>query len=156
MIEWRRRNCCSRPNRRCRMLSMSDNQLLTPTGPETPMGRLFRRFWHPVLLAEELPEQDGTPVRLRVLSEDLVAFRHSRGTVGIIDALCPHRRAGMFFGRNEECGLRCVYHGWMFDVYGNCVDMPTEPHDSTFKDKVKAKAYPTAEYGGCIWVYMGT
>jgi phthalate 4,5-dioxygenase oxygenase subunit len=137
------------------MLNVSDNELLTRTGPGTPMGELFRRFWHPVLLAEELSEPDGTPVRLRVLSEDLVAFRDTDGKVGIIDALCPHRRAGMFFGRNEECGLRCVYHGWKFDVHGRCVDMPTEPLDSTFKDKVTIKAYPTAEYGGCIWIYMG-
>ncbi|HKB42259.1 MAG TPA: Rieske 2Fe-2S domain-containing protein, partial [Gemmataceae bacterium] len=119
------------------------------------MGALFRRFWHPILLTEELPEADGTPVRLRVLGENLVAFRDTQGRVGIVDALCPHRRAGMFFGRNEECGLRCVYHGWKFDVHGNCVDMPTEPATSNFKEKVKIKAYPTAEYGGCIWVYMG-
>ena len=137
------------------MLNMSDNELLTRTGPGTPMGDLFRRFWHPVLLADELPEPDGTPVRLRVLGEDLVAFRDTEGKVGIIDALCPHRRAGMFFGRNEECGLRCVYHGWKFDVHGTCVDMPTEPRDSTFKDKVTIRAYSTAEYGGCIWIYMG-
>jgi nitrite reductase/ring-hydroxylating ferredoxin subunit len=137
------------------MLNASDNVLLTRTGPGTPMGELFRRFWHPVLLTAELPDADGTPVRLRVLSEDLVAFRDSNGKVGVIDAFCPHRRAGMFFGRNEECGLRCVYHGWKFDVQGNCLDMPTEPATATFKDKVKAKAYPTAEYGGCIWIYMG-
>lgn len=137
------------------MLNASDNTLLTHTGQGTPMGELFRRFWHPVLLTEELPEADGTPMRLRVLREDLVAFRDSHGTVGIVDAFCPHRRAGMFFGRNEECGLRCVYHGWKFDVQGNCVDMPTEPATSTFKDKVKIKAYPTVEYGGCIWIYMG-
>jgi phthalate 4,5-dioxygenase len=137
------------------MLNRCDNELLTQTGSGTPMGELFRRFWHPVLLAEELPEPDGTPVRLRVLSEDLVAFRDTNGKVGIVDALCPHRRAGMFFGRNEECGLRCVYHGWKFDVHGTCVEMPTEPHDSTFKDKITIKAYPTAEYGGCIWIYMG-
>jgi phthalate 4,5-dioxygenase len=137
------------------MLNACDNDLLTRTGPGTPMGELFRRFWHPVLLTEELPQPDGTPVRLRVLSEDLVAFRDTHGQVGILDAFCAHRRAGMFFGRNEQCGLRCVYHGWKFDVHGNCVDMPTEPRDSTFKDKVKIKAYPTVEYGGCIWVYMG-
>jgi nitrite reductase/ring-hydroxylating ferredoxin subunit len=137
------------------MLSLSDNELLTQTGSGTPMGELFRRFWHPVLLVEELPEADGTPVRLRVLGEDLVAFRDTNGKVGIVDAYCPHRRAGMFFGRNEECGLRCVYHGWKFDIHGTCVDMPTEPRDSTFKDKVKIKAYPTTEHGGCIWIYMG-
>jgi phenylpropionate dioxygenase-like ring-hydroxylating dioxygenase large terminal subunit len=137
------------------MLSFSDNALLTQTSPGTPMGALFRRFWHPVLLAAELPEPDGTPVRLRVLGEDLVAFRDTQGTVGIMDAFCPHRRAGMFFGRNEQCGLRCVYHGWKFDVHGNCVDMPSEPATSNFKDKVKIKTYPSVEYGGCIWVYMG-
>jgi len=137
------------------MLSFSDNEILTRTGPETPMGALFRRFWHPVLLAEELPEPDGPPVRLRVLGEDLVAFRDTNGTVGILDAFCPHRRAGLFFGRNEQCGLRCVYHGWKFDVHGNCVDMPSEPPNSNFKDKVKTKAYPAIEYGGCIWIYMG-
>ncbi len=137
------------------MLNLSDNELLTQTGPGTPMGELFRRFWHPVLLTEELPEADGTPVRLRVLSEDLVAFRDSTGTIGIIDARCPHRRAGMFFGRNEACGLRCVYHGWKFDVHGNCVDMPSEPAESAFKNKVKIKAYPAVECGGCIWIYMG-
>src|ERR671918_662946 len=129
------------------MLNTSDNALLTHTGPGTPMGELFRRFWHPVLLTEELPEPDGTPVRLRVLSEDLVAFRDTAGKIGIIDAFCPHRRAGMFFGRNEECGLRCVYHGWKFDVKGNCVDMPSEPPDSDFKDKIHLKSYPTAERG---------
>jgi nitrite reductase/ring-hydroxylating ferredoxin subunit len=119
------------------------------------MGELFRRFWHPVLLSDELPEADGTPVRLRILSEDLVAFRDTNGAVGIIDALCPHRRAPLFFGRNEACGLRCVYHGWKFDVHGNCVELPSEPVTSNFKEKVQIKAYPTAEYGGCVWIYMG-
>jgi phenylpropionate dioxygenase-like ring-hydroxylating dioxygenase large terminal subunit len=137
------------------MLSASDNEILTRTGPGTPMGELFRRFWHPVLLTEELPEPDGPPLRLRVLGESLVAFRNTQGQVGILDAFCPHRRAGMFFGRNEACGLRCVYHGWKFDVHGNCVEMPTEPATSTFKDRVKIKSYPAVEYGGCIWVYMG-
>ena len=137
------------------MLTASENELLTRTGPGTPMGDLFRRFWHPVLLAEELPEPDGTPVRLRVLSEDLVAFRDTHGKVGIIDAVCPHRGAKLFFGRNEACGLRCVYHGWKFDVHGNCVDMPSEPATSTFKERVKIKAYAVEEYGGCIWIYMG-
>jgi phenylpropionate dioxygenase-like ring-hydroxylating dioxygenase large terminal subunit len=137
------------------MLSVSDNELLTRTGAGTPMGALFRRFWHPVLLTEELPEADGPPRRLRVLGEDLVAFRDSQGQVGIVDAYCPHRRAPMFFGRNEACGLRCVYHGWKFDVQGNCVEMPTESPTSNFKDKVQIKAYPTAEYGGCVWIYMG-
>jgi phenylpropionate dioxygenase-like ring-hydroxylating dioxygenase large terminal subunit len=137
------------------MLNVSDNNLLTQTSAGTPMGELFRRFWHPVLLSEELTQCDAPPVRLRVLGEDLVAFRDTQSKVGIIDARCPHRRAGMFFGRNEACGLRCVYHGWKFDVEGNCVEMPTEPANSTFKERVKIKAYPVAEAGGCIWVYMG-
>jgi len=119
------------------------------------MGELFRRFWIPVALAEELPEPDCPPIRLKVLSENLVAFRDTNGNVGLIDNFCPHRRASMFFGRNEECGLRCVYHGWKFDIDGDCTDMPSEPAESNFKDKVKIKAYPTQEFGSVIWAYMG-
>ncbi len=119
------------------------------------MGELFRRFWLPAMLPSELPEPDGTPVRFRILSEDLVAFRDTNGKVGFLAQACPHRGASMFFGRNEECGLRCVYHGWKFDVDGNCVDMPNEPAESNFKHKVQATAYPAAERAGLIWVYMG-
>ena len=137
------------------MLSTYENEILTRTGPGTPMGDLFRRFWIPVALAEELPEPDCPPIRLKVLSENLVAFRDTNGNVGLIDNFCPHRRASMFFGRNEECGLRCVYHGWKFDIDGDCVDMPSEPAESNFKDKVKIKAYPTQEFGSVIWAYMG-
>ncbi len=137
------------------MLSAEENALLCQTGPGTPMGELFRRFWLPAALSEELPAPDCPPIRLRMLSEDLVAFRDTNGNVGIIDSFCPHRRAGMFFGRNEECGLRCVYHGWKFDVNGDCVDMPSEPAESNFKDKVKITAYPAQDFGGVIWVYMG-
>ncbi|GAH40365.1 unnamed protein product, partial [marine sediment metagenome] len=102
------------------MLSKADNEKLTRVGPGTPMGELFRRFWMPALLSEEIAERDGAPVRLRLLGEDLVAFRDTQGRVGIVDAYCAHRRAGLFFGRNEDCGLRCVYHGWKFDVDGIC------------------------------------
>jgi nitrite reductase/ring-hydroxylating ferredoxin subunit len=137
------------------MLSHADNERLTRVGPGTPMGNLFRRYWLPALLAEELPERDGAPVRVRLLGEDLVAFRDSDGAVGLISAYCPHRRAPMFFGRNEECGLRCVYHGWKFDRNGACVDMPSEPPDSLFKTKVTIDAYPTWEGGGLIWAYLG-
>jgi phthalate 4,5-dioxygenase len=137
------------------MLTREENELLTRIGPGTAMGTLFRRFWLPVLLAEELPEVDGPPVRLTILGEDLVAFRDSDGQVGLLDAYCPHRRAHLFWGRNEECGLRCVYHGWKFDVAGNCVDMPSEPPESRFKEKVHQTAYPTREAGGLIWAYMG-
>jgi phthalate 4,5-dioxygenase oxygenase subunit len=108
-----------------------------------------------VLLSEELPEPDCPPKRTRILGEDLIAFRDTNGDVGLVDNYCPHRRASLFFGRNEECGLRCVYHGWKFDINGDCVDMPSEPAESNFKDKVKITAYPTNEGGGMIWAYMG-
>ena len=137
------------------MLTKEDNVLLTQTGPGTPMGDLFRRFWQPVLLSKEIPEPDCDPVRIRILSETLVAFRDSNGNPGVVDNYCPHRRASLFFGRNEECGLRCVYHGWKFDVNGDCVDMPSEPAESNFKEKVKVKSYPARDYGDCIWIYMG-
>ena len=113
------------------LLTTEENKLLTQTDAGTPMGELFRRFWLSVMLAEEVPGADGTPVRVRILGEDLVAFRDTDGRVGLLDAYCPHRGAPMFFGRNEECGLRCVYHGWKFDVDGNCVDLPNSPEGST-------------------------
>jgi phthalate 4,5-dioxygenase len=137
------------------MLSEADNQRLTQVGPGTPMGNLFRRYWIPCLLSEELPERDGAPVRVRLLGEDLIAFRDSEGKVGLVSAFCPHRRAPMFFGRNEECGIRCVYHGWKFDRDGNCVDMPSEPPDSLFKTKVSIEAYATWEGGDMVWAYLG-
>lgn len=119
------------------------------------MGELFRRFWLPVIASADIEEIDGAPVRLRILGEDLVAFRDSSGKVGLLSAYCAHRRANLFFGRNEECGLRCVYHGWKFDVNGNCVDLPSEPPTSNFKSKVRIGAYPTVDKGGLIWAYMG-
>jgi phthalate 4,5-dioxygenase oxygenase subunit len=137
------------------MLSEKDNQLLTRTGAGTPMGELFRRFWQPIMLPEELPEPDCPPVRIKVLGEDLVAFRDTDRKVAFVKEACPHRGASLFFGRNEEGGLRCVYHGWKFDVTGACVDMPSEPAESNFKNKVRAGAYPGAEHGGIIWIYMG-
>jgi phthalate 4,5-dioxygenase len=137
------------------MLTQEDNELLTRTGPGTPMGELFRRFWVPALLPGELPAPDCPPIRLRLMSEDLVAFRDSDGRVGVVDAHCAHRGASLFFGRNEECGLRCVYHGWKYDVEGNCLDMPNEPAESNFKHKIRITAYPTREWGGLIWAYMG-
>jgi phthalate 4,5-dioxygenase oxygenase subunit len=137
------------------MLTQEENELLTRTGPGTPMGELFRRFWMPALLSSELPAPDCPPVRLRLLGEDLVAFRATDGTVGLLDARCPHRRADLFFGRNEEQGLRCVYHGWKFDVAGICVDMPNEPAESNFKHKISTAAYPCIEQGGIVWAYMG-
>tara|TARA_B110000259_G_scaffold186562_1_gene238120 strand:+ start:196 stop:1482 length:1287 start_codon:yes stop_codon:yes gene_type:complete len=137
------------------VLKKADNQMLTQVGEGTPMGNLLRRFWMPVLLEEEICDPDGPPVRVRILGEDLVAFKNTDGKIGIIDAHCPHRRAGMFFGRNEECGLRCVYHGWKFDVDGNCVDMPSEPEETDFKQKVKIKSYPALAKAGAVWIYMG-
>ncbi len=137
------------------MLSKEDNYLITHVGPGTPMGELFRRFWLPIMLDWELPEPDGAPARARLLGEDLVAFRDTNGQVGFLADSCPHRGASLFFGRNEEAGLRCVYHGWKFDAQGNCLDMPNEPAESNFKHKIKARAYPAREHGGVIWIYMG-
>src|SRR3954454_5661361 len=139
------------------MLNQAENELLTKTGPGTPMGTLFRRFWLPALLPRELPGADSDPTRFRILGEDLVAFRDSTGTVGFLQNNCPHRGASLFFGRNEELdpGLRCVYHGWKFDVTGQCVDMPNEPAESDFKTKVRATTYRAAEYGGLVWAYLG-
>src|SRR5438046_10565881 len=130
------------------MLSQADNETLTRVGPGTPMGELFRRFWLPALMPSELPGPDCPPVRIRVLGEDLVAFRDTTGQVGFLAANCPHRGASLFFGRNEESGLRCVYHGWKFDTAGNCVDMPHEPPESNIKLQVKATAYPARARGG--------
>ena len=137
------------------MLSKEDNELLTRVGPGTPMGNTMRRYWIPALLSREVAEPDGPPVRVRLLGEDLIAFRDTRGRVGLLDELCPHRRASLYFGRNEECGLRCVYHGWKFDVTGACVDMMNEPEEYDFKHKVRTTAYPTCELGGIVWAYLG-
>jgi len=137
------------------MLSREDNDMLTQVGPDTPMGNLMRRFWMPVLLSQEIAEPDCTPVRIRLLGEPLIAFRDTDGRVGVVDEHCPHRLSSLFFGRNEECGIRCIYHGWKFDVDGNCVDMPSEPPESNYKEKIKLKAYPARELGGVVWAYMG-
>src|SRR5215203_2745598 len=137
------------------MLSREDSELLTRVGPDTPMGELMRRFWIPAALSEELSQRDGAPLRVRLLSENLVAYRDSTGSVGLVAENCPHRGASLFFGRNEEEGLRCVYHGWKFDTSGACVDMPNEPPESNFKHKVKVTSYPCEERGGVIWTYMG-
>jgi phenylpropionate dioxygenase-like ring-hydroxylating dioxygenase large terminal subunit len=119
------------------------------------MGNLLRRYWTPACLSSEIPEPDSPPIRVRLLGENLVAFRDTDGKVGLVDEACPHRGASLYFGRNEECGLRCVYHGWKFDVDGACVDMPSEPATSTFKHRVTLTAYPVHESGGLVWAYMG-
>src|SRR2546428_10432922 len=138
------------------MLTAEDNQLLTRVGPGTPMGELMRQYWLPVLLSSELPAPDCPPVRVRLLSENLIAFRDSAGRPGLLGNHCPHRGASLFFGRNEEDGLRCVYHGWKFDVTGACVDMPNEPPESNFKHKIHHTAYPCRERNGIVWAYMGS
>ncbi|MBT3533888.1 MAG: Rieske 2Fe-2S domain-containing protein, partial [Rhodospirillaceae bacterium] len=137
------------------MLSYADNELLTRTGPGTPMGNLMRRYWIPVAFTHQIAEPDCPPIRVKLMGERLVAFRDTKGRPGLLDEKCPHRTASMFFGRNEECGLRCVYHGWKFDIDGNCVDLPSEPPGSNFQDKVTTKAYPCLEQGGVVWTYMG-
>jgi len=137
------------------MLSPEENDLLTRVGPGTPMGNLLRSFWMPFALAAEVPSPDSDPLRVRLLDEDLVAFRDSNGTVGLIQNNCPHRGASLFFGRNEEAGIRCVYHGWKFNVTGACIDMPNEPAESDFRSRVSATVYPTREHGGVLWAYLG-
>ena len=132
-----------------------ENEYLSRVGPGTPMGDLIRQYWIPALLSSELAEPDGAPLRMRLLCEELIMFRDTEGKVGLLKANCPHRGASLFFGRNEENGLRCVYHGWKFDVHGACVDMPNEPAESNFKDKIHQVAYPCREQGGVIWAYMG-
>jgi phthalate 4,5-dioxygenase oxygenase subunit len=135
------------------MLSREDNVLLTQIGRGTPMGDTMRRYWIPALLTKELPAPDCPPVRVKLLGEDLVAFRDTRGRIGLLDEYCPHRRASLFLGRNEECGLRCVYHGWKYDVDGRCVDMMNEPDG--FEAKIRITSYPVVEHGGIAWTYMG-
>lgn len=137
------------------MLTPEENDLLVRTGLGTPMGSLLRRFWMPALLSDELPAPDCAPVRLRLLGEDLVAFRDTEGRVGIVEAYCPHRRANLFWGRNEQNGLRCVYHGWKFDVDGRCVDIPNLARGENIKSTMRITSYSTQEQGGLIWIYMG-
>jgi len=138
------------------MLSNQDNDILCRVGPDTPMGTLMRQYWAPVFMSSELPAPDCPPQRVRILGENLIGFRTTSGDVGLIQNACPHRGASMFFGRNEEEGLRCVYHGWKFDVTGACIDMPSEPAESNFKNKVRTRAYPCKERNGVVWAYMGT
>ena len=135
------------------MLTREDNELVTKTGPGTPMGDVLRRYWIPAFLVRELPEADCPPVRVQLLGERLVGFRDSQGRIGLVDEFCPHRRASLWFGRNEESGLRCIYHGWKFDIDGNCVDQMNEPEQ--FCHKIHLTAYPTTEMGGVVWAYMG-
>jgi phenylpropionate dioxygenase-like ring-hydroxylating dioxygenase large terminal subunit len=137
------------------MLRKEQNDLLTQTGPGTPGGRLFRSYWMPALLASELPENECPPVRVKLLSERLLAFRDTDGRYGLIDEFCAHRGVSLWFGRNEQSGLRCPYHGWKYDVTGQCIEVPSEPAESGFCNKVKLKSYPLLERGGVLWTYMG-
>lgn len=139
------------------MLTAQENAILTETGPDAPMGAVFRRYWMPALLSRELPAPDCPPLRVKLLGEDFVAFRDSAGRVGIVAPGCPHRGANLFFGRVEDCGIRCAYHGWKFDVRGACVDIPTLPAAAARRLMPRAalRALETAEFGDVIWAYMG-
>jgi phthalate 4,5-dioxygenase oxygenase subunit len=143
------------------MLSREENELLTRIGPGAPMGELMRRYWVPAAFSNQIAAPDSPPVRVRLLCEDLVVFRDTKGGVGLIDEHCPHRRASMFFGRNEDNGLRCVYHGIKFNIDGNCVDVPCVPpgtpdnQQASIQRQMKIKSYPCIERGGVVWAYMG-
>lgn len=143
------------------MLSTVDNEKLTRVGPGTPMGTLMRRYWIPVAFSKQLAKPDGPPMRVKLLCEDLIAYRDTLGRVGLVDERCPHRTASLYFARNEECGLRCVYHGIKFDLDGNCVDVPCLPPGTPesqvekIKKQMRVKSYPCLEKGGLIWTYMG-
>ena len=137
------------------MLTSADNELLVRTRPGTAMGEYFRRYWLPVALSREMPAPDSAPIRVKVMGEELVAFRDTNGRVGLIEPRCAHRGTSLFFGRNEECGLRCVHHGWKYDVEGRCVEMPNVPRDAAMQGKVFIKAYPTREFGEMVWGYFG-
>ena len=137
------------------MMTEETNAFLSRTGPGTPMGELFRRYWLPAMLDWELPGPDCPPVRVKLLGEKLVAFRDTQGRIGVVDEFCAHRGVSLWFGRNEECGLRCSYHGWKYDVNGQCVDLPSEAEESGMRGRIKLKSYPCVELGGVIWAYMG-
>jgi phenylpropionate dioxygenase-like ring-hydroxylating dioxygenase large terminal subunit len=133
----------------------ADHKILSETSRGTPMGDLLRRYWTAALLSRELPEPDGAPVRVRILGENLIAFRATDGKVGLLAEHCSHRGATLYFGENKENGLRCWYHGWKYDVHGNCIDQPNEPAERCFMEKVKHTAYPTIEKGGVVFAYLG-
>jgi phthalate 4,5-dioxygenase oxygenase subunit len=136
-------------------MKKEQSDLLTQTGPGTIMGDLFRRYWLPALLAEEIALPDGAPVRLQLLSEKMLAFRDSNGQLGVIDEFCAHRGVSLWFGRNEEGGIRCPYHGWKYDIHGQCMEVPSEAVESGFCERIKLKSYPLVERGGVVWIYMG-
>jgi phthalate 4,5-dioxygenase oxygenase subunit len=136
-------------------MTPEENDLLCRVEGDAPMGQIMRRHWIAACLSEEAAEPDGTPLRVRLLGENLVVFRDSKGRLGVLDEYCAHRRASLVFARNEECGLRCLYHGWKFDIDGNVVDMASEPPGTKVPERVKQKAYPAREAGGFVWTYLG-
>ena len=136
------------------MLSTEENKLITEVGPGTLMGTLMRQYWLPVATSDEL-EHQGPPLRVRLLSENLIAFRTASGKIGLVDHVCPHRGTSLFFGRNEDEGFRCVYHGWKFDLNGSCIEQPGEPEENNFRAKISLRSYPCLERSGIIWTYMG-
>src|SRR5215831_14491709 len=137
------------------MTTREQNSFLTQAGLGTPMGNLVRRYWIPALLSSEIAEPDCPPVRVKLLGERLIAFRDSGGRVGVMDRFCAHRGVSLWFARNEENGLRCPYHGWKYDVTGQCIEVPSEPVESGYCRKIKLKSYPMIERGGVLWTYMG-
>ncbi len=137
------------------MLSKRDNELITRTGIGTSLGDLMRRYWMPALLSEEIPEADGPPVQVRILGEELVAFRDSQGRIGLLNEHCSHRGTSLFYGRNEDCGLRCIYHGWKYDIEGKVLETPAEPASSTFHQRLQHPSYPTREVNGIVFGYLG-
>jgi nitrite reductase/ring-hydroxylating ferredoxin subunit len=147
---------CDNHGRRQRMtrITAAENELLTRTGPGTRMGGLLRRYWLPAMLSERLPEPDCAPGAVLLFGERLVVFRDTEGRVGLLDEFCPHRRVSLVYGRNEECGLRCVFHGWKFDVHGRVLETPAEVSPD-FGKNIRHTAYPTCEAGGIVWTYMG-
>jgi len=137
------------------MISAEENESLTRVGPGTLMGALFRRYWMPALLSSEVAAPDCPPVRVKLLGERLVAFRDTKNQIGLVDEFCAHRGVSLWFGRNEDCGLRCPYHGWKYDVTGQCVDLPSEGPGGPMRPRMKLKSYPCLELGGVVWAYMG-
>src|SRR4030088_81339 len=136
-------------------MTYEQNNLVTQTGPGTPMGALLRRYWIPFLLSEELLEPECPPVRVKLLSECLIAFRDTGGRLGLIEEFCAHRGVSLWFGRNEANGIRCPYHGWKYDVTGQCVDLPSEPEESGVRKGIRLKSYPSIERAGVMWAYLG-
>ena len=136
-------------------LSREDNDLLCRVEGDAPMGGIMRRHWLPVCLSEEVAEPDGAPVKSRLVGQDLVVFRNTKNQLGVLDEYCPHRGASLVFGRNEECGLRCLYHGWKFDVDGNILEMAAEPDGAALMKSLKQRSYPVREGGGFVWAWLG-